>query len=148
MNPPIRMNPPGPLPKTSPQASWFVAPDCTNYHQQYFLRARVNLCPNSTKAIDVPCKQQNITQMKMKDFIGFLLLGGLKSFRGLNSWVGRFFFRLAKKGPTLVEEPALRGICCNQSIRVVSLGWKNDSNGGIYLQKTPCKDVCFFFWLF
>lgn len=58
------------------------------------------------------------------------------------------FFRLAKKGPDLGRRTSstwhmLQSL--DQSCFTWKRGWtKNDSNGGIYLQKTPCKDAFFF----
>lgn len=76
VNPPIGMNPPFPPP----------------HRRAIFFRARMKVCPNSNQGNRSTLQAKKNTQMKIKDFIGFLLLGGLKSFRGLNSWVGRFFF--------------------------------------------------------
>ena len=50
VNPPIRMNPP------------FPPPD----RRAIFFRARMKACPNSTKAIEVPCKQKKILRWKWR----------------------------------------------------------------------------------
>ena len=71
----------------------------------------------------------------MTDFIGFLLLGGLKSTNDLNSWVGRFF-SARKEGPDLGRRTSYVAITRSELFHLEEGMKKNDSNGGIYTKNT------------